>query len=1254
MSGALFSDSGRNIYAGRIGIGGDPDFTDYVFKTYGNGYFTGNLFVNGPARVERLGLGTDADASLSLKTAAGAYINGNLTVVGNIYQSGTAYLVDAQHLEVESNIIYVNKNEAGNGVTNGFAGIEVERGTGTNYQFMFQESDDTFRLGMAGALQAAATRQDSPIANGVAYWNNTVYRFDTSSNLKFDGTHLSIGEAALTEALNVRGNILQDINYKLSSRGYFSGWGNTGFELNTDASGVSNLIVDNLTVRRTMSVYEILIRQIRATNGNLFVSASGKISKLRGNETNGNYYITVEDVTGHGVIPFKKNDLFLIQKVRLDGGANLKYIIGRLHATYTDVPPSGYPLTPMEFVVKIWNGTTEVDGDAHITDKLEIGDTIVRVGNTTDLTRQGSIYLASDDDGAPFIDVRDGVNSYNAWGSAATKARLGNMAGIAGNPWGNQNIYGLYADVAWLTDNVVIGGRSLGLMQGMTALFHFDDNLRDSISGINASYTGTLNETSFGLIYTSDNSLVVTKVNGKFGGGAAVESGTTNLISNGGFEAGGSTGYSWWGSGTRSIVNGYHGNGYYMESTSSAVGLSSSAIAAVSGTTYTIQVKVKGDHLNYFYILKASGNVNISALATKTYLEGGWYQLTYTVTCTTTETWNILFAFYNYAKGIIDEAQVEARATATTFCESSRPIGKLVYPLSLINKNKFTIKGYFTMNATSFYVPIVALDNPSQGSATDRILLSVYNSQYLNLFVGNTSKASAFIPTLGRTYHFSLKFDGTTYTVKIDNNVVITHAAPVQSLASAQLELGCWMHNNLTYYTLNGWLDEIAIFNRDTTDDEDARIFYSNQPLQESPGMTYISGNKIRTGYIYSENYVKDKYGTMFDLNKGILEMNFGEKNIFKFDAAAATANIAGWGFTFDRLSKISGDKAVYIVSSETDLLGLQIDLKYGDHAAAGRAKWISVGRIRYGASDVISSNYGIAITADDGKPFFESSVSTAGVATNIIAGWNFDSSMLWNGNIRLEASASLKGLAIKNGTIDRVKIGDFTGTHPDTSIDSTLTYMNDPNCNGPLISYTSELLYGSTPGAWATRGTITWSITNGALQIYSQSSPPAADTWCTFKNASSLDNKTVLIEFNLTVVSNEDAVFTPYVRVDFFDGDVNGNNGADLRRFSQYYQYANPKTYHISKFVTFGTGAYKGLRLYSTSGPSFKIVRLDNFTIKEYPDVYTYINGNGLEIYKSPAEHFSFMNGNFNVALEELYINGLLNLNRGFMIGDF
>jgi hypothetical protein len=51
------------------------------------------------------------------------------------------------------------------------------------------------------------------------------------------------------------GNISQPINSLYYSMNYASGWGNTGFGLSTDANGVSNMVLDNLTVRKTMSIY---------------------------------------------------------------------------------------------------------------------------------------------------------------------------------------------------------------------------------------------------------------------------------------------------------------------------------------------------------------------------------------------------------------------------------------------------------------------------------------------------------------------------------------------------------------------------------------------------------------------------------------------------------------------------------------------------------------------------------------------------------------------------------------------------------------------------------------------------------------------------------------------------------------------------------------------------------------------------------------------------------------------------------------
>jgi len=113
-------------------------------------------------------------------TAFGNDVNivGNLTINGDKFQSFT------EHVSATDNIITINA---------GSAGIEVDRGTQEPYHFKFIESNDTFSVGVTGDMQAVATRQDAPQANGVSYWNDTDKRLDTSSNFIFDGTKLGIG-----------------------------------------------------------------------------------------------------------------------------------------------------------------------------------------------------------------------------------------------------------------------------------------------------------------------------------------------------------------------------------------------------------------------------------------------------------------------------------------------------------------------------------------------------------------------------------------------------------------------------------------------------------------------------------------------------------------------------------------------------------------------------------------------------------------------------------------------------------------------------------------------------------------------------------------------------------------------------------------------------------------------------------------------------------------------------------------------------
>lgn len=117
-------------------------------------------------------------------------INGDITILGDLYISGTTTTIDVSNLNIGDNLILINSGETSSGVTLLNAGIEVDRGSGINYQFIFNETDDVFKIGEIGALQPVATRQDIPTNTGVAYWDNVTNSFLTSGNIIFDGNDL--------------------------------------------------------------------------------------------------------------------------------------------------------------------------------------------------------------------------------------------------------------------------------------------------------------------------------------------------------------------------------------------------------------------------------------------------------------------------------------------------------------------------------------------------------------------------------------------------------------------------------------------------------------------------------------------------------------------------------------------------------------------------------------------------------------------------------------------------------------------------------------------------------------------------------------------------------------------------------------------------------------------------------------------------------------------------------------------------------
>lgn len=138
-----------------------------------------------------IGAAGAAEGTFTDLSATGDVTLNNLTVAGTSTFTGGAFEVNTTTVTTDDNLIIINDGEVGAGVTGGTAGLQVDRGSLTDYQFMFRESDDAFVIGEVGSLQAVATREDTPTDNGLAYWDSAAFQFKTDGPT-WDGSAFSV------------------------------------------------------------------------------------------------------------------------------------------------------------------------------------------------------------------------------------------------------------------------------------------------------------------------------------------------------------------------------------------------------------------------------------------------------------------------------------------------------------------------------------------------------------------------------------------------------------------------------------------------------------------------------------------------------------------------------------------------------------------------------------------------------------------------------------------------------------------------------------------------------------------------------------------------------------------------------------------------------------------------------------------------------------------------------------------------------
>ena len=251
------------------------------------------------------------------------------------------------------------------------------------------------------ALNALNARGDSHLQQDVYTGNNT-------------------GKITKEGQLQYLSAVIQEF---ITSPTFVPGFLGEGFKIWVE-NGNWHIECDNLTVRQTMNIFELLIQKIRSVNGALVVSQSnGKIKSVSEDETN--YVITMEE-EGE---TFQPNDLIRCQ---VWTGSKTKFYW-------------------VEVASVSGNSITVKKSEFTAGNKPEKGDEVVQMGNTQNAQRQALIYITAQESGHPYIEILNGVKTKSL--SGTNRTRLGDLSNIQDSafPEGQQpSGSGLYCDNAFL------------------------------------------------------------------------------------------------------------------------------------------------------------------------------------------------------------------------------------------------------------------------------------------------------------------------------------------------------------------------------------------------------------------------------------------------------------------------------------------------------------------------------------------------------------------------------------------------------------------------------------------------------------------------------------------------------------------------------------------------------------------------------------------------------------------------------------
>lgn len=204
-------------------------------------------------------------------------ISGNLTITGNLVANGSQFTVNSTTVTTKDNIITLNQGEVGTGVTAGKAGIQIDRGDSADFQLIFDEVDDKFKVGVVdGVFETLATREyvTASLASISSTEAEKLKTARTINGVSFDGTADIIIPTQSSLGINIASAATTNIGTAGTKESVHITGTTTITSLGTSTTGTLRTVIFDNSLTLTYNASKIIFPSavnIKTESGDVFV-----------------------------------------------------------------------------------------------------------------------------------------------------------------------------------------------------------------------------------------------------------------------------------------------------------------------------------------------------------------------------------------------------------------------------------------------------------------------------------------------------------------------------------------------------------------------------------------------------------------------------------------------------------------------------------------------------------------------------------------------------------------------------------------------------------------------------------------------------------------------------------------------------------------------------------------------------------------------------------------------------------------------